>query len=580
MEIGPVPDEPTPDMSVGGSETLNISPAELSRITAGTVSLGTFGSGWLVTPNLTVGYGGAISVPYGLDLWGEAVTVFPNGVQTTNKPIQFFSDDSLLKGPVNAGTGSITATSGLGVVRTEGSLTLTGSSFAANKLKLDGASGPLTLNAPGTVGVLEMSDGALAGSGSLALTGASSTWSGGIIGLDVTNSGTIGVGGYGGLYAVGGTTTTFTNSGTVNWTSGNLEYDGGFGEPNAGICRIDNQTGAIFDINGDVNANLADGGNASAVLILDNAGTVKKSNDSVTNLDLSLFNLGSGLVDVKMGTLEIGKDCLNNGTVKVAGGTTFAVDGAFYNNGLITGSGTIGLPGAGTLDSPGTIAPGGSAGILVIDGDLVLYDTSEIDIDIGGTTAGTQHDQIQVNGSLWYGGEGYGGGGFGTLNISEISPYTGNLGDTFTIIEASSGDADTFSTIHQTSSFDVADSYYDDPYKIILSVTALNNQPSPPPSPPPPPAPDPYNLWTLGRSGSWSVAGNWSYGTVPNGDTEVRIVDGLSTVTLSAGDYTIGSLLVGTGNTLALTGGSLTLLDASSVAQLMVNGGTMIATMR
>ncbi len=85
--------------------------------------------------------------------------------------------------------------------------------------------------------------------------------------------------------------------------------------------------------------------------------------------------------------------------------------------------------------------------------------------------------------------------------------------------------------------------------------------------------------WSLGASGLWNVAGNWSPNGVPNnggGNTyNVDIVDGSSTVTLNLA-ATIDDLTMGTGNTLVIpTGQQLTVLGPtiSNAGAIQVNGG-------
>ena len=89
------------------------------------------------------------------------------------------------------------------------------------------------------------------------------------------------------------------------------------------------------------------------------------------------------------------------------------------------------------------------------------------------------------------------------------------------------------------------------------------------------------DTWSLGASGLWSVAGNWSAAVVPNNGTptgatyNVDIVDGVSTVTLniSAG---INDLSLASGNTLAINNGDTLTINGPAVANsgaIQVNGG-------
>jgi fibronectin-binding autotransporter adhesin len=61
--------------------------------------------------------------------------------------------------------------------------------------------------------------------------------------------------------------------------------------------------------------------------------------------------------------------------------------------------------------------------------------------------------------------------------------------------------------------------------------------------------------WALGSSGSWTVDGNWTPATFPNSSgTNVCIVDGVSTVTLSA-NVSVDSLQLASGNGLTVNSG-------------------------
>jgi hypothetical protein len=88
------------------------------------------------------------------------------------------------------------------------------------------------------------------------------------------------------------------------------------------------------------------------------------------------------------------------------------------------------------------------------------------------------------------------------------------------------------------------------------------------------------DTWSLGKSGLWSVAGNWSAG-IPNNGTptgasyNVDIIDGTSTVTLNT-TAAIDGLTVGSGNTLAIdTGNTLSITGPtiSNKGSIQLNGG-------
>ncbi|MEO0530599.1 MAG: hypothetical protein AAF266_08485, partial [Planctomycetota bacterium] len=78
----------------------------------------------------------------------------------------------------------------------------------------------------------------------------------------------------------------------------------------------------------------------------------------------------------------------NNGVVALAGTSTFT--------GTVTGSGNF--LGGDTAAFTGTLAPGKSPGLVTFEGDLDLEATATLEIEIAGTTPGTEHDRIEVGG--------------------------------------------------------------------------------------------------------------------------------------------------------------------------------------
>ena len=106
----------------------------------------------------------------------------------------------------------------------------------------------------------------------------------------------------------------------------------------------------------------------------------------------------------------------SSGTILLDGGTVnlSRVDVTVTNGGTIT-AGTVQLLPGSSLSGDGTIAanvdsavatsPGnGNTGVLTIDGNFAQYGDGSLDIQIGGTTAGTQFDQLAVTGAATLGG--------------------------------------------------------------------------------------------------------------------------------------------------------------------------------
>ncbi len=132
-------------------------------------------------------------------------------------------------------------------------------------------------------------------------------------------------------------------------------------------------------------------------------------------------------------TLAVGSQALTatatinvaaNGRVNIAGGTLAALGGTTVTGGL-TGAGTIG----GALTNRGVVAPGQPLGTLNITGDYTQGAAGALNVEVGGLTAGTQHDQVVVTGAASLAG---------TLNVSLINGFAPALGHTITILRGGS----------------------------------------------------------------------------------------------------------------------------------------------
>ena len=92
------------------------------------------------------------------------------------------------------------------------------------------------------------------------------------------------------------------------------------------------------------------------------------------------------------------------------------------------------LHGNGTLDmsihQQAAIRPGGDdIGSLTINGNLALSETASLEIQVGGTDAGPTHDRLLVNGDVDLGG---------TLNVTFVEPFEPTLGDQYSVLTATS----------------------------------------------------------------------------------------------------------------------------------------------
>ncbi len=171
-----------------------------------------------------------------------------------------------------------------------------------------------------------------------------------------------------------------------------------------------------------------------------NDGTMVQDATTGTFFEMPVVNTGS--MNVVQGTL--GLTASNSGTVTVAAGAALSSDdytqtagstilnGGEFDGGTFTLSGGI-LSGYGTVNAnianaEQVIAGGtGAAGVLTINGDYTQTPSGSLDVEIGGTAAGTQYDQLEVTGQAALAG---------TLSISLLTGFSPTLGQTFTIASA------------------------------------------------------------------------------------------------------------------------------------------------
>jgi T5SS/PEP-CTERM-associated repeat protein len=145
-------------------------------------------------------------------------------------------------------------------------------------------------------------------------------------------------------------------------------------------------------------------------------------------------------------SILVGGNPLNPATFNVASGGVVATTGpggmALIPTGRLTGAGEVVTP---ALENGGVVAPGNSAGELVVDGNYGQLATGMLEIEIGGVNPGLEYDTLWVTG---------GASLDGILNVSLIDPLGGNnifmpkAGNSFEILTAIGGlGGTTFATV-------------------------------------------------------------------------------------------------------------------------------------
>jgi len=152
--------------------------------------------------------------------------------------------------------------------------------------------------------------------------------------------------------------------------------------------------------------------NGSGLLTLGNAtnasvtgaGGINKSGTGT--LSLPGANTYTGATTVSNGSLIVNGSLGSSSVLNVAQGATFG------GSGVVNGAATI----------SGILSPGNSPGNLTFSNNLTLNSTAEAFMEIGGTTPGTEFDQITVTGTLAYDGQ-LTIASFGGWDLSQVNTY-------------------------------------------------------------------------------------------------------------------------------------------------------------
>ncbi|HEX9728791.1 MAG TPA: hypothetical protein VGA37_09835 [Gemmatimonadales bacterium] len=433
-----------------------------------------------------------------------------------------------LAGAVQLGAGAQLAVTGGAVVVLADGVAPTGPGL------LRQTSGTLTIGQAATDTVTlpryEFVLGTLNGPGVLLLVD-SLRWFGGTMsgaGVTVVAGGTvaelIGMGGKGLL------SRRFENAGTMSMSgSGNLSIGG----TPAGV--FDNQLGGSFDMQAPLGEIVFAGGGASFT----NAGTYVKSAAGINQIQADFSN--TGILDVAVDTLRFTAGFTHASTAVLQGGGTLDVSGA---------SGV-------TLD--GAINPGTSPGVLSITGAAPLSATTVVTIELGGTTAGTGYDQLDISAAATLGG---------TLVVDTVSPFVPAPGDRFAILLFNSRTAD-FASVTLPSLpgllVDTATVVTGGEDTLFVTIASLG-----------PPGTD--VIWFGATDGDWDNPTNWSTGVVPTSGDDVFIVAGTPNAPTTSGNAFTNFLVLDTGASVSVTAGD-TIFVASDLdaGYTSIDGGGVVS---
>jgi autotransporter-associated beta strand protein len=301
---------------------------------------------------------------------------------------------SLILGGTNTGTNTLVSdfisTNGLNLTLTKadvGTWVLTGNIVLSNSLSVTG--GRLQIGS-GTRGSLSANSVVVSSGAEFAL------------GRDDDSTFAIPVTGSGGFRKLGAGQLTFAGANTY---SGTTTVD-------AGILLNDNTGAGALTVNGGVLD--LNGANRNASQVIMSGGSITNSSGG-NNFYLagSPVDLQSGRVSARLGGFgSVVKT--TSGTITLTGDNTF-LGGTTVSNGtlllnspgtlasaVVVNGGTFG--GDGTVDDTLTInggahAPGASPGVMTVNSNYTLNPAGTLQVEILGTTPGTQYDQLKVTGA-------------------------------------------------------------------------------------------------------------------------------------------------------------------------------------
>ncbi len=264
---------------------------------------------------------------------------------------------------------------------------------------------------------------------------------------------------------------TYTGSTMVNGT-GRVRFDVNGAVATGSALTVNGS--ALFQASSTIGS-LAGGGNV--FMNGSNALTAGGDNTSTTFSGMyqnsggaaALTKTGTGTLTLSGANTYTGATTVNAGALRVNGSTAAGSAVTVANGGTLGGTGTVG---AVTVNSGGTLAPGNSPGIINT-GNLTLSSSSTLAIELNGTTAGPQYDQVNVTGTVDLGGA--------TLNVS--LGFTPSGGQTFTIINNDSieGVVNTFNGLPEGGTFSAGARPFQITYAggtnnndVVLTVLKLN----------------------------------------------------------------------------------------------------------
>ena len=218
----------------------------------------------------------------------------------------------------------------------------------------------------------------------------------------------------------------FTNSGAIELTNTVAGFPATLNVTSGTLVNA--PTGTISVLAG------LGGGARTLGLKLDNQGTVTIGiPTTLAFASASHQNEAGGTINLSGGDLTVTQSgtspsFTNAGTISIAASQTLSFNTGTFTNvsaGTLSGFGTLAVSAPVAFSNAGTIAPGASPGVFHITGPCPMTSTSTLNVELGGTVAGTGYDQLAVTGAVTQNG---------TLNLSLVNGFVPTVGQSFSIL--------------------------------------------------------------------------------------------------------------------------------------------------
>jgi hypothetical protein len=266
---------------------------------------------------------------------------------------------------------------------------------------------------------LKLRSGALGISDQAISVGPGGTFESLDVGTDLTVDVTLGTTNYGLVSGDGTIGGAFYNAsgGELRAQAGRSLALTGVGNSNAGQIKLLGGELEFTDLTNEAEGVISGNGSLIVPSGLSNLGTMNFA--GTANIVGPLNNaLGGKVTSAGGGATIFYDDIVNDGEIRTSTNAFTVLFGRVSGAGTFTGTGTVNFEGA--------MSPGNSPAAVSFAGNVGFGPAANIEIEIGGITAGSQYDQLLISGALSLDG---------SLSVSLINGFTPSPGQTFNIFD-------------------------------------------------------------------------------------------------------------------------------------------------